>query len=191
MNKMAAAIACCGAAVALGLVLMSLGTQAVLENVAQGSGTIDDATPLIVSVVMDDNDETGKGVFAVQMLDDAEDSEISARVLDPFGSEIASARLTADDDSSSMERRFSVDAAGTYVLEIYNDAGPPGVLVFGAIGPVPDDWARGLAFVPFYVLLAGIIGMGGIAAYWTINMKNRRRGLGRSGNSSINDGGAS
>lgn len=178
MNKISIAMAGSGGAVALGLVLMALGTQAVLEDVVQGSSTISAATPPLeiefVAVYDDSDDGERTGVFAVQVLDAPEGSEVSAAVLDPLGAEVASASRIADEPGGSVEGRFDAGVEGTYSLVIRN-AGQDGALTFGAIGPLPDSSSKALAFIPFYLLLAGIMGMAGLGVYWAASIRRRRR----------------
>ena len=181
VNKISVAMAGSGGAVALGLVLMALGTQAVLEDVVQGSGTISAATPpleieFVVGYDNDDNNnkEDQTGVFAVQVLDAPEGSEVSATVLDPLGAEIASVSRIAEEPGGSVEGRFDAETEGTYSLVIRN-AGQDGALTFGAIGPLPDVSSKALAFIPFYLLLAGIMGMAGLGVYWAASIRRRKR----------------
>ncbi|MDE0090408.1 MAG: hypothetical protein OXP12_03520 [Thaumarchaeota archaeon] len=179
VNKISVAMAGSGGAVALGLVLMALGTQAVLEDVVQGSSTISAATPPLeieFAVGYDGDEGDGgerMGVFAVQVLDAPEGSEVSATVLDPLGAEVASVSRIAEEPGGSVEGRFGAEVEGTYSLVIRN-AGQDGVLTFGAIGPLPDASSKALAFIPFYVLLAGIMGMAGLGIYWATNIRRRR-----------------
>ena len=150
VNKISVAMAGSGGAVALGLVLMALGTQAVLEDVVQGSSTISAATPpleieFVVGYDDDDGDDGGErmGVFAVQVLDAPEGSEVSATVLDPLGAEVASVSRIAEEPGGSVEGRFGAEV-------------------------------EALAFIPFYMLLAGIMGMAGLGIYWATNIRRRR-----------------
>lgn len=180
VNKISIAMAGSGGAVALGLLLMALGTQAVLEDVVQSSSTISAATPpLEIEFVVGYDDSDGEegdrtGVFAVQVLDAPEGSEVSATVLDPLGAEVASASRISEEPGGSVEGKFGAGMEGTYSLVIRN-AGQDGVLTFGAIGPLPDASSKALAFIPFYVLLAGIMGMAGLGVYWAANVRRRRR----------------
>lgn len=170
MRKVTIALASCGGAIALGLVLMALGTQAVLDDVVQASDTINIDNDLRIDVVMDPiGDNAPVGVFAVQVLDTI-DADITAHVLDPFGTTIASAKIT----ENSVEGQFDVDVEGTYSLFIKNDQ-YDGIMVFGAIGPLPDIGSKALAFIPFYMLLAGIMGMAGLGIYGIVSMKKMRR----------------
>lgn len=176
-NKMSMALAGSGGAVALGLVLMAAGTQAVLDDVVQGSGLISAGSPLEVEVVLDP-DTDPVGVFAVQLLDAAGDGgdgmvrydQISASVIDPFGSEVASAPMTGQ----VLEARFDTGAGGLYTLTVRSEAAAE-ITAFGAIGPLPDAGSKALAFIPFYMLLAGIMGMAGLAVYWLAGARAARR----------------
>lgn len=173
-NKMSIALAGSGGAVALGLVLMAVGTQAVLDDVAQGSGLISAGSPLEVEVVLDP-DTDPVGVFAVQLLDAAGDDgarydQISASVIDPFGSEVASAPMTGH----VLEARFDTGTEGLYTLTVRSEAASE-ITAFGAIGPLPDAGSKALAFIPFYMLLAGIMGMAGLAVYWFAGARAARR----------------
>lgn len=164
------ALASCGGAIALGLVLMALGTQAVLEEVVQASETIGEGTILKIDVEMN-SDEEPVGVFAVQILETTEQLGVSAKVLDPFGSIIA----TADVPKDSVEGRFDVDVDGVYSLIVENDANEKKILTFGAIGPLPDVSSKALAFIPFYLLLSGIMGMAGLGVYGVASMRKMRK----------------
>ncbi len=164
------ALASCGGAIALGLVLMVLGTQAVLDDVVQASDTISTSKDLKIDVVMDPiGDNVPVGVFAVQVLDTV-NTDVTVHVLDPFGTTIASAEIT----EGNVEGRFDVDVEGTYTLIIQNNQYDV-VTVFGAIGPLPDIGSKALAFIPFYMLLAGIMGMAGLGIYGIVSMKKMRR----------------
>lgn len=149
---------------------MALGTQAVLEDVVQASGNIGDGAVLSIDVEMS-SDEEPVGVFAIQILDTTEDSSISARVLDPFGGTIAT---VTDITQDSVEGRFNVDVDGAYTLVVENNQNVQ-VLAFGAIGPVPDVSSKALAFIPFYLLLAGIMGMAGLGVYWVASVRRMRK----------------
>ncbi len=167
MNRMAVTLAGSGCAVAVGLILMAIGTQAVLEDVIQGSGTVGAGEYLEVEVAMDPDAEA-TGVFAVQVLETVEGSEITARVLDPLGSVVAFEDVKED----SIEGRFDVTDEGAHRLIVENEGeGKP--LAFGAIGPLPDASARALAFIPFYILLAGVMGMAGLAIYWAASIRRK------------------
>lgn len=138
-----------GALVVIGLVLVVAGTQLVLEGVSQGGGTVGPDSPLVVESHLVPG--TAGGVFAVQVMGPW-DGRLDARVLDPYGTEIASHVV----DSEMAEAGFEVTAEGNYTLIVEGDAG---VQVFGAIGPLPDAGKKSVGFISSYVLIVGVIGM--------------------------------
>ena len=167
MRKMMATLMGSGGAIAIGLVLMVAGTQAVLDGITQGSGTIGAGATLEAEAVMIYDTEP-VGIFAVQVPDAPRDGAAHVRILDPLGSVIFSGDVT----EGSIEGRFDVTVDGAYTL-IVDSMDDSQLIAFGAIGPLPDTWSRALAFIPFYVLLSGIMGMAGLGVYWVTGMRRR------------------
>ena len=165
MRKSMATLLGSGAAIAIGLVLMVLGTQAVLEDVEQGTGMLSAGSPLVVEVVMEP-EETPVGVFVAQVMGADGDSGISATVIGPLGSELARAPV----DTESVEGRFDVEISGAYRIVVESPVREE-LRAFAAIGPLPDVHSKALAFIPFYVLIAGIMGMGGLGVYWAVTLR--------------------
>ena len=68
-----------------------------------------------------------------------------------------------------FEGYFDVTESGTYKLMIENSGEP--VTVFGVIGPEPDEGKKSLTFISLYILVAGLFGMAGVAAYLVFSRK--------------------
>lgn len=165
MRKSIITLISSGAAIAIGLVLMAVGTQAVLEDVAQGTGMLSSQTPLEIEVPIDAAD-VQTGVFVVQVVDVGEGDGITASVSDPLGSELVNIPIDAD----SVEERFAVTVNGTYRL-LVESSGTGEWRAYAAIGSMPDAGSKALAFIPFYVLVAGIVGMAGLGVYWVATLR--------------------
>ena len=91
---------------------------------------------------------------------------ISARVVDPFGSQIVSKVI----DSESYQEQFEITSSGTFTLIIENSGEFSDVV--GAIGHVPDSTKVSIGITGTFLLIAGLIGMGVVGIY---AVKNRRR----------------
>lgn len=165
MRKSIITLISSGAAIALGLVLMVVGTQAVLEGVMQETGILNYESPLEIKIDIDTTD-VQTGVFAVQIIDAGEDSDIVASVIDPLGSEIVKTSV----DTDSIEEKFTVTVDGTYIL-LVESSDVEERRAYAAIGAMPDAGSKALAFIPFYVLVAGIVGMAGLGVYWVATLK--------------------
>ena len=90
---------------------------------------------------------------------------ISARVVDPFGSQIVSKVI----DSESYQEQFEITSSGTFTLIIENSGEFSDVV--GAIGHVPDA-TKVVRITGTFLLIIGLVGMGVVGIY---AVKNRRR----------------
>ena len=168
MQKSGIVLISSGVAIAVGLILVVVGSQVILEDIIQGEGQVRTGEPLEISINMDP-DKTSVGVVVVQAVEPDPEVTIHATVIDPFGSEVTNMQVS----EKLAEELFDVDIQGEYMLIVKNE-GVDQVQVFGAIGPQPDATQTALAFGPMYVLIAGMIGLVGVAAY-TITGKLRRK----------------
>ena len=137
--------------VVLGLVLLAVGNQIILEGVSQDNGIINSNQPLVISGDFMTGD--GDGILAIQLVE-YQDNTFSVQVLDPFGTEIFF-ELMRDD---TIEREFNITSSGTYKLIIQSN-NVDETQVFGAIGPVPDAGKKSLGFISLYVLMIGLAGL--------------------------------
>lgn len=164
MQKSGIIIVASGALIVLGLILLVIGNQIILEGVIQGNGKVSSSQEIIISSDFNLQD-TSMGVFAVQIME-FKDNTFSAKILDPSDIEIMSQRIDAD----TIENEFEILDSGSYKL-IIESTDFEETQVFGVIGPVPDTGKKILGFISIYVL---IIGMGGLVVIAVIGIKNKK-----------------
>ncbi len=150
--------------IVIGLILLVLGNQIILEGVSQGNEKVSSSQTLRISVDFD-SQETPIGVFAVQIME-FKDNTVFAKVLDPFDSEI----ITQTINEQTIEKEFNVLETGTYKLIIESTSNEKPI-VFAAIGPLPDAGKKSLGFISVYVLVIGMVGLVVVGIY---GVKNRR-----------------
>ena len=167
MQKLGIMLICSVALIVIGLILLVLGNQIILEGVSQGSGKVSSEQTLVISgdFVLQD---TSVGVFAVQIME-FKDNTFFAKVLDPSGSEIISQTINEE----TIEKGFDVLETGTYKL-IIESTSDEETQMFAAIGPLPDAGKKSLGFVSVYIL---VIGMVGLVAAGIYGVKNRVRSV--------------
>ena len=90
------------ALIVIGLILLVLGNQIILEGVSQGNEKISSSQTITIFVDFD-SQETSIGVFAVQIME-FKDNTFSAKVLDPFDGEIISQTISEE----TIEKDFDV-----------------------------------------------------------------------------------
>ncbi len=149
--------------IVIGLMLLVLGNQIILEGVSQGNEKVSSSQTLRISVDFD-SQETPIGVFAVQIME-FKDNTFSAKVLDPFDSEIISQTINEE----TIEKDFDVLETGTYKLIIQSTSNEESQM-FAAIGPLPDAGKKFLGFISVYVLVIGMVGLVVVGIY---GIKNR------------------
>lgn len=167
MQKAGIILITSGALIVVGLILLAVGNQILLEGVFQGNGVVSSNQDLVISGDFD-SDKSPVGVFAVQIMEFKENI-ISAKVLDPFDNEIASKNI----DAETIEEGFDIIDSGTYKLIIQSDSNEE-FQVFGAIGPMPDAGKKSISFVSACVLIIGMIGVAGSAIY---RVKSRKKSI--------------
>ena len=151
MQKSALVLVISGVLVVLGLVLLVIGNQVILEGVSQDNGLINSNQPLVISGNFNSVDE--EGILAIQLVE-YQENVFSVQVLDPFGTEIFFESIKED----TIEREFDITSPGTYKL-IIQSSNVDETQVFGAIGPVPDAGKKSLGFISLYVLMIGLAGL--------------------------------
>jgi len=160
VQKLGIMLICSTTLIVIGLILLVLGNQVILEGVSQGQ-------TLTISVDFVSQD-TPIGVFAVQIME-FRDNTFSAKVLDPFDSEIISQTINEE----TIEKGFDVLETGTYKL-IIESTSDEETQMFAAIGPLPDSGKKSLGFISVYVLVIGMIGLVAAGIY---GIKNRVRSV--------------
>ena len=166
MQKSALILVVSGILIVLGLVLLVIGNQVILEGVSQGNGLVSSNQPLVISGDFDTNEDSG--IFAAQIVEFRENT-FTAQILDPFDTEIFFESVKED----TIEREFRITSAGTYKLIIESNMVEE-TQAFGAIGPLPDAGKKSLGFVSVYVLM---VGMAGLVISGIFAIKKRRRSV--------------
>ena len=167
MQKLAIMLIVSGALIVIGLVMLVIGNQIVLEGVSQGNGKVSLSQTLTISGDFD-KQEISTGVFAVQVME-FKDNTFSARVLDSSEIEIVSKEINEE----TIEEEFDVLETGAYKLIIESTSNEE-THVFGAIGPLPDAGKKTLGFISVYVLVIGMVGLVGVGVY---AVKKRKRSI--------------
>jgi hypothetical protein len=155
------------ALIAIGLLLLVLGNQIILEGISQGDGRVSSSQSLIVSVDFD-SQETSTGIFAVQIME-FKDNIFSVKVLDPLESEIIFQTINEE----TIEKEFDVLETGTYKLIIESTSNEE-PMIFAAIGPLPDANKQLLGSISIIILVIGMIGLVVVGIY---GIKYRRKSI--------------
>ncbi len=155
------------ALIAIGLLLLVLGNQIILEGISQGEGKVSSSQSLTVSVDFD-SQETSTGIFAVQIME-FKDNIFSAKVLDPLESEIIFQTINEE----TIEKEFDVLETGTYKLIIESTSNEE-PMIFAAIGPLPDANKQLLGSISMIILVIGMIGLVVVGIY---GIKYRRKSI--------------
>ncbi len=150
--------------IAIGLIVSVAGEQIIVAGFSQESGKVNSSQILSISVEFDSQD-TSIGIFAVQIME-FKDNTFSAKILDPFDSEIISQSIM----KKTIENKFDIFETGEYKLIIESTSNEE-TIVFGAIGPLPDAGKKSLGFISVYIL---VVGMGGLIVAGIYGIKNRR-----------------
>lgn len=163
VKKTGILLAVVGSLIGIGVILSFYGNYLVFEDLVRGDGEINSGEELIIEIQFD-NTETQSGIYAVQIID-FNGQSVSANILDPFNSIIESQTINEE----VFEGYFDVAESGTYKLMIENRG--ESVTIFGVIGPEPDESKKSLTFISLYILVAGLFGMAGVAAYLVVSRK--------------------
>ena len=154
MEKSGLIIVGSGALIVIGLALLALGNQIILDGVSQGDGKVSIDQDIIISTNID-SQKTSVGVFAVQIMN-LEENVFSAKVFDPLEIEIISLKVNEE----TVEKEFDVVESGIYKLVIKSSNNEKSQ-VFGAIGPLPDEGEKSISYISVYVVIIGMVGLFG------------------------------
>ncbi len=154
MQKLGLIIIGSGAIIVIGLALLALGNQVILDGVSQGDGRISINQDITISTNIDSK-ETSIGIFAVQVMN-IKENVFSATVLDPLDIEIISLKVNEE----TIEKEFDVLESGIYKLVIQSNIEEESH-VYGAIGPFPDEGKKSISFISILVVIIGMIGLFG------------------------------
>ncbi len=167
MQKSGIMLGSSAALIAIGMLLLVLGNQIILEGISQGDRKVSSSQSLTVSADFD-SQETPVGIFAVQIME-FKGNTFSVQVLDPFESEIIFQTINAE----TIEKEFDVLETGTYKLIIKSTSNEEPI-VFAAIGPFPDANKQLLGSISIIILVIGMIGLVVVGIY---GIKNRGRSI--------------
>jgi len=154
MQKLGLIVVGSGAIIVIGLVLLALGNQVILDGVSQGDGKISINQDITISTNIDSK-KTSIGIFAVQVMN-IKENVFSAMILDPLDIEIISLKVNEE----TIEKEFDVVDSGIYKLVIQSNIEEESH-VYGAIGPFPDEGKKSLSFISILVVIIGMIGLFG------------------------------
>ena len=167
MQKSGIMLGSSAALIAIGLLLLVLGNQIILEGISQGEGKVSSSQSLTVLADFD-SQETSTGIFAVQIME-FKDNIFSAKVLDPLESEIIFQTINEE----TIEKEFDVLETGTYKL-IIESTGNEKPVIFAAIGPLPDANKQLLGSISMIILVIGMIGLVVVGIY---GIKSRKKSI--------------
>ncbi len=165
MHKSGILLIIMGGILAAGLVLSFYSAQWTTQNLSRddenllGGGSLE-----IISELDPLTSQTG--IFAVNILD-FQKGAISVKVFDPIDAQIISKTIEID----RYQETFEISLEGSHRLVIEN-TGMEESQVFGAIGHMPSENVTYLNYAGFYLLIAGLIGMGAVGVY---AVKNKRK----------------
>ena len=165
MHKSGILLIIMGGILAAGLVLSFFAAQWTTENLSRGDDTLASGESLEIVAELDPL-TSQTGIFAVNIVD-FEEGTISAKVFDPIDAQIISNTIEIE----SYQETFEILLKGSHRLVIEN-SGIEESQVFGAIGHMPSDNITYLNYAGFYLLIAGLIGMGAVGVY---AVKNKRK----------------
>ena len=163
MQKAVLGLVISGILIVVGLMLMVLGNQIVLEGVNQENGKINSEQSLTI-VNEFDAETTSIGVFAVQAIN-SNDRTTSAKIIGPSGNEIKFVWI----EQETIEEEFTIGETGSYKLIIENQDTEE-TQVSAALGPLPDAEKKTIGFISIYVL---VVGMAGLVIVGIYAIKNR------------------
>jgi hypothetical protein len=164
MQKIGLMVVVSGALIVIGLILLALGNQVILDEIDQGNGIVSTNQDVIISTDID-SQETSMGIFAIQVMN-IEENILSVKILDPLDIEISSADIYEE----TTEKVFDILETGEYKLVIKSTSNEE-IQVFGAIGPLPDENKKSLSYISVIVLIIGMIGLIGSTI---LKIKNRK-----------------
>jgi len=159
MPSAATMLAVVGGLVAAGLALSFYGSSLIADGVEQKTGTVGGGGgPLSVSVDLGQGGE-GRGVYVVQVIDADAGAGVHASVSGPSGENLGSVQV----DGPSYEGYFDIDAPGTYTLRVEGAGGAGTADAVAVIGQVPPTERLAVGITGFYLVVAGLAGMGVVA----------------------------
>jgi len=154
-----------GVLIAIGAMLLIIGSQTITGDLAIEEGKINSLTKLEISTKLDP-DINNQGVYAVQTIEGKE-YDITAIVIDPSNDKIRDVLV----NRNSFEDNFDIENSGAYTL-IISTSETEEIGVVGGIGHVPDSTGVTISIAGFFII---ILGMGGVMVIGFMIIRRRKK----------------
>ena len=154
-----------GILIAIGAMLLIVGSQTITGDLVIEEGRINNLTELEISTELDPDINT-QGVYAVQTIEGKE-YDITAVVIDSSDTKIRDESV----NRNSFEDNFEIEQAGTYTLIISTSESEEIPLV-GGIGHVPDSTGVSISIAGFFII---ILGMAGVVVIGFLIIRQKRK----------------
>ena len=154
-----------GVLIAIGAMLLIVGSQTITCDLEIEEGRINSLTQLEISTELDPDINT-QGVYAIQTVEGKE-YDITAIVVDPSNAKIRDVVV----DRNSFEDNFNIQNSGIYTL-IISTGETEEIGVGGGIGHVPDSTGVTISIAGFLII---ILGMGGIMVIGFMIIRRRKK----------------
>ena len=154
-----------GVLIAIGAMLLIVGSQTITGDLEIEEGRINSLTQLEISTELDPDVNT-QGVFAIQTIEGKE-YDITAIVVDSSNVKIRDVIV----NRNSFEDNFDIQNSGTYTL-IISTGETEEIGVVGGIGHVPDSTGVTISIAGFFII---ILGMGGIMVIGFMIIRRRKK----------------
>ena len=154
-----------GVLIAIGAMLLIVGSQTITGDLEIEEGRINSLTQLEISTELDPDVNT-QGVFAIQTIEGKE-YDITAIVVDSSNAKIRDVIV----NRNSFEDNFDIQNSGIYTL-IISTGETEEIGVVGGIGHVPDSTGVTISIAGFLII---ILGMGGIMVIGFMIIRRRKK----------------
>jgi len=141
-----------GVLIAIGAMLLIVGSQTITGDLVIEEGKINNLTQLEISTELDPDVNT-QGVYAIQTIEGKE-YDITAVVVDPSDAKIRDVIV----NRNSFEDNFEIQNSGIYTLVI-STAETEEIGVVGGIGHVPDSTGVTISIAGFFIIILGMCGI--------------------------------
>ena len=141
-----------GILIAVGAMLLIVGSQTITGDLVIEEGKVNNLTQLEISTELDPDINT-QGVYAVQTIEGKE-YDITAVVIDSSNTKIRDISV----NRNSFEDNFEIEQTGTYTL-IISTSEPEEIPLVGGIGHVPDSTGVSISIAGFFIIITGMVGV--------------------------------
>jgi len=155
-----------GILIAVGAMLLIVGSQTITGDLVIEEGKVNNLTQLEISTELDPNINT-QGVYAVQTIEGKE-YDITAIVVDSSNTKIRDESV----NRNSFEDNFEIEQAGTYTL-IISTSELEEIPLVGGIGHVPDSTGVSISIAGFFIIILGMAGVV-VIGFLIIRQKKKR-----------------